>query len=461
MKTKGSLLSFQYEYAAPARAGVEGLHDRDALWQRFRSVRAHTQRLAAPLSAEDQCVQSMPDASPAKWHLAHTSWFFETVLLRPQLPHYRVFDERYAFLFNSYYESLGPRHVRAERGMLTRPSVEEVLRYREHVDAAMERFIDEADDAAWNEAAEVLTLGLHHEQQHQELLATDIKHLLSMNPLQPVYAPASGDGAAHALRDSTGQTSRDGRSPAGAASASVVSALHPAAVCGEPMRWLERPGGICQVGAASSHGVDDFAFDNETPRHRVLLRAHRIASRPVSCGEYLAFMRDGGYGRANLWLSDGWAAVQSQGWQAPLYWSDVQAERPGIFTLHGTREIDPAEPVCHLSLYEAAAYAEWAGARLPTEFEWEAAAAGGDPALHGTGEVWEWTRSSYDPYPGFRPLPGALAEYNGKFMVGQIVLRGGSCATPPEHARPSYRNFFPPGARWQFSGLRLAQDLDR
>lgn len=455
MKSKGSLLSFQYEYAASPRTSVAD--SRVALRQRLQSVRAHTLRLAAPLSAEDQCVQSMPDASPAKWHLAHTTWFFETVLLQPQLRGYEVFDERYAFLFNSYYESLGPRHARAERGLLTRPSVGEVLRYREHVDAAIACFIDGADDAAWRESLGVLVLGLHHEQQHQELLATDIKHLLSMNPLQPVYAPARRDGGPHCLEGAAGQHLRKDESPA----APAQRALHPAALCGEPMRWLERPGGICQVGVPCSRGVEDFAFDNETPRHRVLLREHRIASRPVNCGEYLAFMRDGGYGRASLWLSDGWAAVQSQGWRAPLYWRDLEAERPSVFTLHGTREIDLAEPVCHLSLYEAAAYAEWAGARLPTEFEWESAASGDAPALQAVGEVWEWTRSSYDAYPGFRPLAGALAEYNGKFMIGQVVLRGASCATPAGHARPSYRNFFPPAARWQFNGFRLAKDAGR
>ncbi len=458
-------MSFQYEYATRLPASVEGLGSRNEFRQRFERVRAHTLLLAAPLSAEDQCVQSMPDASPAKWHLAHTSWFFETVLLQPKLRGYRVFDERYAFLFNSYYESLGPRHARAERGMITRPSVEEVLRYREHVDAAMAHFIDTADDAVWSAVAGTFVLGLQHEQQHQELLATDIKHLLSMNPLQPVYAPRPDGGAAHAPRHEVEPARGDGAWHASRESLAIAGpagpVLHPAAVCGEPMRWLDRPGGICQVGAPSSRGVDDFAFDNETPRHRVLLREHRIASRPVSCGEYLEFMRDGGYGRVSLWLSDGWAAVQSQGWNAPLYWSELEAQQPRVFTLHGTREIDLAEPVCHLSLYEAAAYAEWAGARLPTEFEWEAAAAGDEPALQSVGEVWEWTRSSYDPYPGFRPLPGALAEYNGKFMVGQLVLRGGSCATPAGHARPSYRNFFPPAARWQFSGLRLAKDLDR
>ncbi|MES3015339.1 MAG: ergothioneine biosynthesis protein EgtB [Pseudomonadota bacterium] len=394
--------------------------------QRYAAVRAHSLQLAAPLSPEDQAAQSMPDASPTKWHLAHTSWFFEAVVLQPHCPGHRVHDERYAFLFNSYYEALGPRHARAQRGLLTRPSQAEVLQYRGAVDRAMAQFIEQADAATWHRAAPLVVLGLQHEQQHQELLLTDAKHLLSLNPLQPLYCEAD---------------------------AQAEHAAHPAAVCAEPLHWIDRPDGVAQVGAPP----DGFAFDNETPRHRVLLRAHRIASRPVSCGDYLDFIRDGGYRRAGLWLSDGWAAVQAQDWRAPLYWLDVDDAAPRHFTLLGVRPIDPAEPVCHLSFYEAAAYAEWAGARLPTEFEWEAAALDGEPC--GAGEVWEWTRSSYDPYPGFRPLAGAVAEYNGKFMVGQQVLRGGSCATPPGHARPSYRNFFPPGARWQFSGLRLAKDL--
>ena len=397
-------------------------HAERAGWaSRYASVRAHSLALAAPLSAEDQCVQSMPDASPAKWHLAHTSWFFETVLLQPHSPGYRVFDARWGFLFNSYYESLGPRHPRPQRGLLTRPSQAEVLAYRAHVDAAMQDWIRDCDPAAWRVAEPLLALGLQHEQQHQELLLTDAKHLLSLNPLQPAYAAAG------------------------------APAPHPRDVCGGALGWRERPGGIAQVGAGDAA---DFAFDNERPRHRVLIASHRIASRPVSCGEYRAFVRDGGYRRPEFWLSDGWAMVQAQGWQAPLYWADAEASR--VFTLDGPRTFAPDEPACHLSLYEAAAYAAWAGARLPTEFEWEAAAA--DGVLDAVGEVWEWTRSSYDPYPGFAPMAGAVAEYNGKFMVGQLVLRGGSVATPPGHARSSYRNFFPPSARWQFSGLRLASD---
>lgn len=383
----------------------------------------------------------MPDTSPTKWHLAHTTWFFETVLLQALEDEHQPFDARYAFLFNSYYESLGPRHPRPQRGLLTRPGHTEVLAYREHVDAAMQRLIVQASDAAWPEVEALLALGLQHEQQHQELMLTDAKYLLSCNPLQPAYRPLLGASTREA-------------------DASEAPRVHPVEASGDGTGWSTRPGGIVAVGHAASNGTrgEPFAFDNETPRHRVLLREHRIARRPVSNGEYLAFVRDGGYRRAQFWLSDGWAAVQAGGWEAPLYWSGLDAARPTVFTLHGPQPLAEAEPVCHLSFYEASAYADWAGARLPTEFEWEAAA--GDAALEGTGEVWEWTRSSYDPYPGFKPLAGAASEYNGKFMVGQLVLRGGSCATPPGHARPSYRNFFPPSARWQFAGLRLAKDIE-
>ncbi len=419
---------------------------RGALLRHYAAVRATSEALAAPLSPEDRCVQSMPDASPTKWHLAHTSWFFETLVLQPLLRGWRAFDERYAFLFNSYYESLGPRHPRPQRGVLTRPSCDEVAAYRRFVDEGMVRLVREADAATWTRAEPLLTLGLHHEQQHQELLLTDIKHLLSLNPLAPAYLPAPRQAPPHEA---------------------------------QPLSWWDCAGGRVEIGHDPRDG---FAFDNETPRHAVLLAPYQLASRPVTNGEYLEFIRDGGYRRPQLWLSDGWSAVQQGAWEAPLYWSDVDADVPSVFTLLGRLPLNPAEPVCHLSFYEASAYAAWAGARLPTEFEWEAAASQAAPlpaprfeASHphprpaaGTaapqlqqmlGEVWEWTRSSYDPYPGFRPLPGAVGEYNGKFMVGQLVLRGGSCATPAGHLRASYRNFFPPGARWQFSGLRLARDL--
>lgn len=409
----------------------------DALRARFAAVRAHSVALAAPLSAEDQCIQSMPDASPTKWHLAHTTWFFETVLLQPHASGYEPFDARFHYLFNSYYEALGPRHPRPQRGLLTRPSVDEVAAYRQHVDSAVARLLDQADEALWTTIEPIVTLGLHHEQQHQELLLTDILHALSCNPLLPAYRPAAGP----ALR---------------------LASVPPA------VRWLERPGGLVEVGHAASAAGTDFSFDNETPRHTALLQPHAIADRLVNGAEYAQFIADGGYQRPELWLSEGWAAVQAQGWRCPAYWlaaDDPRLAHHGaghsgwqVFGLHGVRPLEPEAPVAHLSFYEAAAYAEWAGARLPTEFEWEAACALPD-MRQVTGHVWQWTRSSYDPYPGFRPLPGVAAEYNGKFMVGQLVLRGGSVATPDGHTRPSYRNFFPPAARWQFTGLRLAKDL--
>ena len=390
-------------------------------------VRSHSLALTAPLSAEDQCIQSMPDASPAKWHLAHTSWFFEAVVLTAHASGYRPFDRRFFHLFNSYYESLGPRHPRPQRGLITRPGLGEVHAYRAHVDEALRAFIAGADDAAWAAAQPLIELGLQHEQQHQELILTDILHALSCNPLLPAC--------------------RSGTAPAPARAAP-----------GAAVEWIAHSGGIVDIG----HAAGGFAFDNETPRHRALLAPHRIAHRLVTCGEYLEFIADGGYRSAALWLSDGWAAVQANGWSGPLYWiapGDPRAPAPHwqVFGLDGVRPLDPSAPVSQLSFYEAAAYAEWAGARLPTEFEWEAAF--GTPGIRQmTGHVWQWTRSSYDPYPGFRPLAGAVGEYNGKFMVGQLVLRGGSIATPAGHERPTYRNFFPPAARWQFSGLRLAKD---
>jgi ergothioneine biosynthesis protein EgtB len=400
--------------------------ERAALADRFAAVRAHTRQLVSTLTPEDQCVQSMPDASPAKWHLAHTSWFFEAVVLAVHQPGYQAFDPAYAHLFNSYYESLGPRHPRPQRGMLTRPALQDVHAYRDHVDAAMLRFIGQADGSAWAQAADLVDLGLQHEQQHQELIATDILHAFGCNPLLPAWQPQ--DLPPLRLAQSV-----------------------------PPVGWLAHDGGIALVG----HAGVGFAFDNETPRHQVLLQPFEIADRLVTCGEYLRFIEDGGYAEPGLWLSDGWAAVQAQGWSAPAYWlapADPRApsdEWQG-FGPHGVRPLDPAAPVTHLSFFEAAAFAEWAGARLPTEFEWEAMAAA-EGMTQVTGHAWQWTRSSYDPYPGFRPLAGAVGEYNGKFMVGQLVLRGGSMFTPPGHARPTYRNFFPPAARWQCTGLRLAR----
>ncbi|CAN5628384.1 ergothioneine biosynthesis protein EgtB [soil metagenome] len=421
-------VSANFSQALQANASPQYPPGRQGMAQRFAQVRAHGCALASPLSAEDQCIQSMADASPTKWHLAHTSWFFEAVVLRAHAIGYVPFDERYFYLFNSYYEALGPRHPRPQRGLLSRPSVDEVMAYRAHVDAAMQRFMCECDGAVWARALPLITLGLHHEQQHQELLLTDILHALSCNPLLPAYEATETP----ALRLATAAPAQ---------------------------QWIDMPGGIAQAG----HASDAFAFDNETPRHDVLLRPYQIANRLVSCGDYAQFIADGGYQRAQFWLSDGWAAVQSQGWQAPAYWlapGDPRAPSDvwQVYGLGGVRPMDAAAPVSQLSFYEAAAYAEWAGARLPTEFEWEAAyEAPGITQM--TGHVWQWTRSSYDPYPGFRPMEGAVSEYNGKFMVGQLVLRGSSVATPAGHARPSYRNFFPPAARWQFSGLRLARDL--
>ncbi len=384
------------------------------LVEQFSRVRARTERLAAPLSPEDQVVQSMPDASPTKWHRAHTTWFFETFLLLPFLPGYRRVEESFAVLFNSYYVAAGPRHARPQRGVVTRPGNAEVTAYRAAVDASMAELLRNPPAEAWP----LIELGLQHEEQHQELLLTDILHAFSGNPLRPAYDP-------------------DWREPAGATGAA---------------RSLEGPEGVVEIG----HAGDGFAFDNELPRHRSYLAPFRIADRLVRNGEWLAFIEAGGYRDPLLWMSDGWAACQAEGWQAPMYWE----RRDGAwwqFGLAGMRLVDPSLPVRHISWYEADAFARWAGKRLPTEPEWEAAA--GLPGFAEAADiVWQWTGSAYRPYPGFTPWAGAVGEYNGKFMIGQMVLRGGSLATPPGHARPSYRNFFPPQARWQFTGLRLAED---
>lgn len=384
-------------------------------------------------------MQSMADVSPTKWHLAHTSWFFEQFLLRPHLPGYRVFHERFAYLFNSYYEAVGSRHARAERGLLTRPALDEVMRYRTHVDEHMVRLLEPSYSRP--DLQPLIQLGIHHEQQHQELMLSDIKHVLSRNPLEPCYRE---DLVAPAGRDHTATCSR----------------------------WLKLEGGLREIGASGGTG---FCFDNEMPRHRVWVEPFQLASRPVTNGEYLEFIRARGYSDPRHWLSDGWATAQREGWQRPLYWSgSLDSE----FTLGGRRDLHPDAPVCHVSLYEADAFARWAGARLPTEAEWELAAAGlpvagnladsdllhPSPARGDTapsqmfGDVWEWTSSAYAPYPGFHAEAGAIGEYNGKFMCNQLVLRGGSCATPACHVRPTYRNFFYPLSRWQFMGLRLARD---
>jgi len=394
------------------------------------AVRAATIALVEPLSGEDMTAQSMPEASPTKWHLAHTSWFFETfVLAELGVPPYQP---AYARLFNSYYNTVGPQHARPQRGLLTRPSLDEVLRYRLYVDDALAHALP----GLTPELQARVTLGIQHEQQHQELILTDILHLLAQNPLQPAYRrPAPSDLSLQSVR-----TAGD--------------------------LWREHPGGVVEIGAADT----GFSFDNEGPRHRALLQPFALATRPVSNGEWLTFIADDGYTRPELWLSDGWDVVQRRGWTAPLYWSDDHRTR---FTLRGPLPIDPAAPVCHVSFYEADAYARWAGHRLPSEQEWEAiaqthAVTGNfvescclDPIPQRSanlfGDIWVWTASPYVAYPGFRPAAGALGEYNGKFMCNQIVLRGGSCATPRSHIRASYRNFFPPDARWQFSGVRLAR----
>ena len=386
----------------------------------FRLVRRETERRAAPLSAEDQLIQSMPDASPIKWHRAHTTWFFETFLLQPNVPGYTVFDERFAFLFNSYYVAAGPRHARPKRGLITRPSVNEVTDYRAHVDAAVERLIGEASDAAWSEIARTLEIGLNHEEQHQELMLTDILHAFAQNPTNPAY-------------DTNWQPPETAPKEG----------------------YVELPEGIHTIG----HQGEGYCFDNEGPSHRVLVGPVRIARALVTNAEWLAFMQDGGYANPMLWLSDGWAAVQAEGWQAPGHWQACDGAWKQL-TLGGLRPVDPAAPVVHVSYYEADAFARWSGKHLPTEQEWEVAARQG--ALNDAfGIVWQWTRSSYAPYPGFVACDGALGEYNGKFMINQMVLRGSSLATPDGHSRATYRNFFYPAARWQFSGLRLADYAER
>ncbi len=414
-----------------------------SLADRFLAVRAMTDALAERLTPEDLMVQSCAEASPVKWHLAHTTWFFETFVLREFVPGYRPFDKDFFWLFNSYYKSLGNHPEKRLRASFSRPSLDQVLAYRQHVEAGVLQLLNTNASAA---ALERIELGMHHEQQHQELIATDIKHAFWSNPLQPVYARESLPRAAQSRHS------------------------------GE---WLSYPGGLIEIG----HNGEGFAFDNEFSRHRVHLVPFQIASKLVTCAEYLAFMRDDGYRRPELWLSDGWDTIAAQGWQSPLYWHAEPAGTWNVFTLHGIIPLADllSTPVCHVSYYEADAYARWAGSRLPTEFEWEHVAAtvsiSGNLLESGMlhpqaaadtsnsnqpaqifGDVWEWTQSAYTAYPGYRPAAGALGEYNGKFMCSQIVLRGGSVATPVSHIRPTYRNFFSPPTRWQFSGIRLARD---
>lgn len=415
---------------------------RDDLLTRYRAVRGLSGALAAPLAPEDMVIQSMPDTSPTKWHLAHITWFFETFLLKAYQADYAPVNPAYATLFNSYYETLAPYFHRPDRGMLSRPTVAEVLAYRAEIDRRMEGFIESASENAWREAAPLVVLGLHHEQQHQELLLTDIKHVLSRNPMRPAYREDLPRPETHDV---------------------------------EPMEWRAFDGGVREIG----HDAGGFAYDNEGPRHKVYLNPFRIASRPVTGGEFVDFVEDGGYKRAEFWLSNGWATVKDKGWSAPFYWCCHPDGAWTEFTLGGERPLDRTAPVSHLSFYEADAYARWAGKRLPTEAEWEIAAEG--VAVEGNllergllqpasakanghllaqlyGDVWEWTASPYAPYPGYRPAAGAIGEYNGKFMCEQMTLRGGSCMTPPGHVRATYRNFFPCAAQWQVTGLRLAED---
>ena len=431
---------------------------------RYRAVRAHTEAICADLATEDFVVQSMADVSPTKWHLAHTTWFWETFVLVPYAPGYVLHDARYPFLFNSYYVQAGERHCRAQRGYLSRPTVDEVVAYRHHVDHAMAAFLETLDEAERVAVADVVEVGLHHEQQHQELMLTDLKHVFSVNPLRPVF------------RERT----------------------HTPAADPGPLAWVPFDASLHAIGfdapdAATS--LERFHFDNEGPRHRQFVEAFEIADRLVTCGEYLAFMADGGYARPELWLSLGWATREADAWTEPFYWERDEASPTGFshFTMSGMRPVDPHEPVTHLSYFEADAYARWAGARLPSEAEWEVAArtvwdgtghapgsfvdagrlhpapadppAGGDgasaPRLRQLfGEVWQWTHSQYSPYPGYRPVEGALGEYNGKFMANQFVLRGASAFTSRSHARLTYRNFFPPEVTWQLTGLRLARSRD-
>ncbi len=412
---------------------------RQSLSGEYERVRGTSVNICGPLQIEDYVIQTMDDVSPPKWHLAHTTWFFEEFLLRPFLDGYQIFHATYAYLFNSYYEAVGARHPRPRRGLLSRPTVAEVYAYREYVDRHMLDLIRSADTKHWGKIESLLSLGFNHEQQHQELLLTDLKHILAANPLRPAYHLPKG--------------------PLPASS---------------PLRWLDFPGGLVEIGHAGS----GFSYDNESPRHKVYLRPYQLASRLVTNGEFLEFIEASGYQNAGLWLSDGWATVQQQRWASPLYW-EKKGDGWWTMTLSGCRPVDENEPVCHVSYFEADAYARWRGQRLPTEAEWETAAAGlplegnfyDQGRLHPSsapapaegvqqmfGDVWEWTRSQYVAYPGFKALPGAVGEYNGKFMCNQFVLRGGSCATPSDHIRATYRNFFPPQARWQFSGIRLAGD---
>jgi ergothioneine biosynthesis protein EgtB len=418
---------------------------RSDIIRRYQTIRAFTQQLCKPLEIEDFVVQSMPDVSPTKWHLAHTSWFFETFLLKPELSGYQTPNELYNYLFNSYYNAIGGQFPRPQRGLLSRPTVAQVFEYRQHVDQEMHRLLESLNETKLAELGPFIELGLNHEQQHQELMLTDLKHVLFQNPLYPAYSSLPSQG-----QNQNVQT----------------------------LNWISYPGGKSKAGFAGS----GFSFDNETPEHEVLTQAFELADRLVTNGEYLAFIEDNGYTQSQLWLSDGWALINKENWQAPLYWVK-QEGRWFEFTLNGLQPLDRDAPVSHISYYEADAYANWSGARLPSEFEWEIAAQGVEiegnfvetgrlhpvPASASSekgphqmyGDVWEWTRSPYVPFPGFKAATGAVGEYNGKFMSSQMILKGGSCVSSKNHLRASYRNFFYPHSRWQFMGLRLAKDIDK
>ena len=417
------------------------MENRSKLVEYYNTVRGLSEKLCKPLEAEDYVIQTMPDVSPTKWHLGHTSWFFEAFVLGKANPNYKSIHPLYTYLFNSYYIQVGERWLRPNRGLLSRPTVKDIFEYRKFVNENVLEFIEKADEKIYNEFAPVIEIGMNHEQQHQELLLTDIKHVLSINPLNPLY--------------STREIKIQNEFP--------------------KMKWMNFDGGIFEIGNEGK----EFCYDNETPQHKELLNPFRLANRLVTNGEFIEFIEDGGYENAPLWLSDGWAIIENEKWKAPFYWEKKDGEWWN-FTLNGFRKVNPAEPVTHISYYEADAFATWRDLRLPTEAEWEVASRKykyegnfvDEEIYHPTslknekdglnqmyGDVWEWTRSPYSPYPGYKPLPGALGEYNGKFMSNQMVLRGGSCATSQTHIRSTYRNFFPPHSRWQFMGLRLAKDI--
>jgi ergothioneine biosynthesis protein EgtB len=424
----------------PQRAKA-AIIDRKELIQRYIAVRSFTHELCKPLLTEDYVVQTMPDVSPAKWHLAHVTWFFETFVLKEGKKDYKELNPIYNFIFNSYYVQVGPRHTRAHRGYLTRPTVKDVYDFRGYIDTEMMNFLNNCDENTLQKLAPVIEIGLNHEQQHQELFVTDIKHVFSVNPLHPVYSEKEFP---------------------------VVNKT-------PELKWIKFQEGLYEIG----HGIESFCYDNETPKHREFLSGFELGSRLVTNKEYLQFIEDGGYRDTTLWLSDGWTTAEREHWEAPMYW-EMKDGQWWNFKLTGLQKVNLSEPVCHISYYEADAYARWAGLRLPTETEWEVAAS--QIPLKGNfveeknfhpialkddseglqqmyGDVWEWTQSAYSAYPGYKTLPGALGEYNGKFMSGQMVLRGGSCATSVTHIRKTYRNFFYPGSRWQFMGIRLAKDI--